>query len=311
MLDDALDTLDGIADKAEKLTKEGIQKLTGLTGFSFFATKAPTHSFANRTATLVYEAGQKKETFLNPIGDDVLKKERFEKFKESFDQISYAGRIARLLDEQPKIREIQSEIGTLDLLVPKQVSEEEFWLRYYFCIAEIELAQQTRADMVLNSGTQEEDFAWSSEGEEEPVVAGDAVKEVADIVDLNDATVNGATLDSTTDTPAVTSETINTPNTDEATPVKVAEESTKEPLEKDAETENVKLEAEDDVQEKIAEALSDSVQSVSNEDLQIETRDQENHDMQSGSSFDIVEKPQISPTTLQLIDKEEEWGGWD
>jgi hypothetical protein len=122
ILEEALDTLDGIADKAEKLTKEGIGRLGGLAGgftgiSSLFGgqTQAPRQTFANRTAALVYEAGQQERTFSHPYDEnDTAKKERYLKFKENFDQIAYAGKIARLLDEQPIIREIQLKLSIFD-----------------------------------------------------------------------------------------------------------------------------------------------------------------------------------------------------
>jgi hypothetical protein len=118
-LEEALDTLDGIADKAEKLTKEGIERLGGLAGgfagiSSLFGAQqqSPRQTFANRTAALVYEAGQQERTFSHPYDDhDASKKERYQKFKENFDQIAYAGKIARLIDEQPVIRDIQLKLG--------------------------------------------------------------------------------------------------------------------------------------------------------------------------------------------------------
>jgi hypothetical protein len=112
MLEEALETLDDIADKAERLTMESIQKFGGMTGLSSFfssQSKAPTHTFANRTATLIYEVGQKEESFLTPLDENAQK--RYQNFKETFDQIAFAGKIARLLDEQPTIKEIQSRIG--------------------------------------------------------------------------------------------------------------------------------------------------------------------------------------------------------
>ena len=47
--------------------------------------------------------------------------------------------------------------------MPKYLSEEDFWMRYYFKVSELQLAEKNRAQIVLNAG--DEELGWSSDDE--------------------------------------------------------------------------------------------------------------------------------------------------
>ena len=51
-------------------------------------------------------------------------------------------------------------------LVPAKLSKEQFWMRYFFLISEIELAHKARSLIMDNKVEIEEDVLWSSDEEE-------------------------------------------------------------------------------------------------------------------------------------------------
>ncbi len=194
--------------------------------------------------------------------------------------------------------------------MPLAVSEEEFWVRYYFTISEIELAQQVRAGL---ADTQEEDFAWSSDEEVSKDLAKSEQVQEEGQQDIHTEVVKEVPVDEVQ---------------------QVAKEGLVDNNQVVVEDSDVKI------QEQIAEALAEDVKS-----LTVEQKDtgsfstgleenvekppvvsgsesgnppekvdevKENTEENVNGSFDMVSKPQISPTTLAIIEKEEEeWGGWD
>jgi hypothetical protein len=117
ILNNALDTLDDYAEKVESAAYLGISKIGngiafGLNTFLLGGSSSP-FPMANRTESLIYEAGTLDETYLKPyLEEDSEKKLRYQEFKTAFDRISFAGRIASLIDQQPEIKEIQHRLGS-------------------------------------------------------------------------------------------------------------------------------------------------------------------------------------------------------
>jgi hypothetical protein len=172
-------------------------------------------------------------------------------------------------------------------VVPKSVSEDEFWVRYYFCIAEIELAQQTRADLVVDTVENDDDFTWSSDEEKEEVIPSS--KAVDEVVEVN-STASHEPITDAAEEGKETDESFGDAHSLEKGNVLIAKEGSQTSSTKEQEL-----------------PLSDPAEVKEMDDGQnIQVEDQH-----SGSSFDIVEKPQISPTTLAVLEKDEEWGGWD
>jgi hypothetical protein len=158
-------------------------------------------------------------------------------------------------------------------------------LRYYFCIAEIELAQQNRVDLVVDTVEKEDDFTWSSDDEQEEPLCAESLKDAAEpntVVPNEANSVVEMVMDAVADD------------------IGGLEANAENPAvsQRENETEGAS-ELENPVLEPKEPKEVDDAQHVQLED------------QNSGSSYDIVEKPQISPTTLAMLDKEEEWGGWD
>lgn len=62
--------------------------------------------------------------------------------------------------------------------VPKQLSEEDFWLRYYFKISELKQSQATRVLLVKVGNLEEDEIDWSSEEEKETLIPETPVEQV-------------------------------------------------------------------------------------------------------------------------------------
>ena len=122
MLNNALDTLDDYAEKVERVAFQGMNKIgtgiaLGLNSLLLGGTSTSAPMATNRTESLIYNAGTLDETYLKPFADsDTDKKVRYEEYKCQFDRISYAGRIASLIDQQPEIKEIQHRLGNYILI---------------------------------------------------------------------------------------------------------------------------------------------------------------------------------------------------
>ena len=67
---------------------------------------------SDRATKEIIVAGIDPNTFLNPMDStDTLFIERFEKFRNSFDQIAHAGRISSRFDEQPEMINFMKTLG--------------------------------------------------------------------------------------------------------------------------------------------------------------------------------------------------------
>jgi hypothetical protein len=124
VLETALDKLDDKLEEAEQLAFQGLSSLAlGIKNlFSDTGTpKTAANSFKmysylrfifriDRFTAEIVKAGLQEETYLNQVKDS-QEAICYEKFKEEFDQISYAGRIATLLDEQPALQSLFAKLG--------------------------------------------------------------------------------------------------------------------------------------------------------------------------------------------------------
>ena len=120
---------------------------------------------SDRFAQQVLEAAIDRKSYLEPFpAKDSAAKERYQSFTSSFDQVAHAGKIALLIDQQPGVLTLMKK------LVPKELSEEDFWKRYYFKVSELELDQKTRSLIVASNAplvSEEQEVAWSDSSDEE------------------------------------------------------------------------------------------------------------------------------------------------
>lgn len=130
---------------------------------------------------MIYDAGLNPETYLKPIdANDNALVERFEIFSHSFDRIAHAGRIASLLDKQPKIKIL------MEKLIPDQISDDDFWIRYFFTVSELETAQKSR-EALLSEKVVAEEMEWSSDEDDKNSQTGNEVKKEEHFKKVDDA----------------------------------------------------------------------------------------------------------------------------
>ena len=107
-IDRKLESIEKIA--VNSLSKLGVEISQGINSLYTEEESAKPKNMKSRTDALIYEAGTKRETFLESYeGTSIL--ERYELFKGNFDQVLYAGRIANLIDTQPEVNTIKAELG--------------------------------------------------------------------------------------------------------------------------------------------------------------------------------------------------------
>ncbi|TPX63392.1 hypothetical protein SpCBS45565_g06652 [Spizellomyces sp. 'palustris'] len=91
---------------------------------------------------------------------------RFKTFQETF---TTPNQEIAVLEQDPVVK------GMLAQFVPSEMSFNEFWLRYFFRIAEVDREEAVRKELMNLSEQDEEAFSWGSEDEEEEEeVGGDA-----------------------------------------------------------------------------------------------------------------------------------------
>lgn len=118
-IESALDTLDDSLEQAERIAMKGITSIgSGLAeGFqSMFLQKQPhtqqATTILDRASSEIAEAGCHPSTYLDPLeNDNIQLRSRFVAFNATFDQISHAGRIARLIDDLPEILVLMKILG--------------------------------------------------------------------------------------------------------------------------------------------------------------------------------------------------------
>ncbi|KAJ3260108.1 26S proteasome non-ATPase regulatory subunit 9 [Boothiomyces macroporosus] len=159
-----INAIDEYAEKAEQLAFEGISKLgTGIS--SLFAapkrTVTKSQSLVDRMESLKIQIGLDENTYLNDPLDNPELAERFKEFQNSFDQIAHAGKIGGIVSQQPEIKKIMND------LVPSKIKDEDFWVRYFFQISELE-RQQAARELLMSGGINQaadDEVAWSSDDE--------------------------------------------------------------------------------------------------------------------------------------------------
>ncbi|KAJ3130308.1 BSD domain-containing protein 1 [Physocladia obscura] len=87
--------------------------------------------------------------------------QRFFAFKENFEISAYKVQISRLFDDDIEIR------GLLAKLVPSAISYDEFWLRYFFKISEVDREEEMRKKLMNDADLNNEEFDWDATSEEE------------------------------------------------------------------------------------------------------------------------------------------------
>ncbi|KAJ2998918.1 hypothetical protein HDV02_003893 [Globomyces sp. JEL0801] len=297
IVNETLQTIDDYAEKAEQLAFTGISKLglgitTGL-GTLFNATKqlSPTYT-TNKSSTMA--AGLDENTFIVDPLQNENEAIRFKNFSETFDQIGHAGKIARLLDEQPEIKLLMKS------LIPVKVSEDQFWVRYYFRISELELAQATRARLVQSNENPEniddDEVKWSSdEDDDEPKI--DAPSDIVSKSPVDKSSENATDQDLTGEVqPAIDSSSPaeSTPIIEPQVEIKVNGEPAKPPPNKQVNT----------------------TQAPSPKPTPKTDPSESSQNLDDRSSFDMLDKQESTSTNdfgvVSVDDNaEEEWDGWD
>ncbi|KAI9363424.1 hypothetical protein DFJ73DRAFT_811166 [Zopfochytrium polystomum] len=86
--------------------------------------------------------------------------DRFSEFKDQFKMTEYSSQVARLLDEDKELERLMERI------VPSQVSPEDFWIRYFFKVAEVVREEETRKRLMQDASLMEDEFKWDSDEDE-------------------------------------------------------------------------------------------------------------------------------------------------
>ncbi|KAJ3105045.1 hypothetical protein HDU97_008653, partial [Phlyctochytrium planicorne] len=99
---------------------------------------------------------------------------RFNEFRESFSISTFSSSIARLLNDDEDFEKLHKRV------VPSQVANEDFWLRYYFYVSEVEREEEARKRLMNAAPLNEEEVAWESD-DEQPEDASEAAKQASAI----------------------------------------------------------------------------------------------------------------------------------
>ncbi|KAJ3339188.1 BSD domain-containing protein 1 [Entophlyctis luteolus] len=86
---------------------------------------------------------------------------RYVVFKDAFEISLYSTEIARLFDDDIEMR------GILTKLVPSSLTYDEFWLRYFFQISEVEREEEARKKLMNDAEQNAEEFDWDNDSSEE------------------------------------------------------------------------------------------------------------------------------------------------
>jgi gas vesicle protein len=100
------------ASKAEQLLDNQLSQITNEIKNNLFE-KEEIRPVGNRTENSIYDLAKHENTYLKPFDVDQAQMERYFAFRGSFDQIAHAGRIAGLLDQQPKVLYFFQKLGML------------------------------------------------------------------------------------------------------------------------------------------------------------------------------------------------------
>ncbi|KAJ3197403.1 hypothetical protein HK101_003829 [Irineochytrium annulatum] len=91
--------------------------------------------------------------------------ERFMVYRLGFNLSEHSATIARVLDDDSDFDKL------LQRIVPSQVTAEDFWLRYFYRVSEVEREEETRKRLMMESNLNDEEVAWESDEDEATTAA--------------------------------------------------------------------------------------------------------------------------------------------
>ncbi|KAI8611563.1 hypothetical protein BC830DRAFT_649042 [Chytriomyces sp. MP71] len=180
----------------------------GFSGMGLSArVKAPTANiiFDRRTATILalrhaestYITDPSVLTSMAPSERDLA--QRYTDYKLRFDISNYAGQISRIFEDDAEVRALLTKV------VPAVVSYDEFWMRYFFRVSEVDREEEARKRLMNDADMNEEEFAWdddSSDEEHENTVASGSQKQEATPTPLSTSAAAAAAPSSPSKTPS-------------------------------------------------------------------------------------------------------------
>ncbi|KAI8619336.1 hypothetical protein BC830DRAFT_1165461 [Chytriomyces sp. MP71] len=128
---------------------------------------------------------------------------RYTDYKSQFDISNYAGQISRIFEDDAEVRALLTKV------VPAVVSYDEFWMRYFFRVSEVDREEEARKRLMnekdQDADMNEEEFAWdddSSDEEHENTVASGSQKQEATPTPLSTSAAAAAAPSSPSKTPS-------------------------------------------------------------------------------------------------------------
>ncbi|KAI8836582.1 hypothetical protein BC829DRAFT_52529 [Chytridium lagenaria] len=168
-----VEKLEELADTAEDFLD---QVGTGITSFLASAISISTPGVApslkpknvlyDRKTAAIAELRKNPSRFIEDLGKlppqgsaDTDLARRFADYRKVFSVSNYSPSIARLLNDDEDFEKLHKRI------VPSQVTNDDFWLRYFFHVSEIERDEEARKRLLNAAPLNEEEVAWESEDE--------------------------------------------------------------------------------------------------------------------------------------------------
>ncbi|KAJ3254272.1 BSD domain-containing protein 1 [Chytriomyces hyalinus] len=222
---DTVHKIEALADKAEDFL-ESVEK--GVWGFmssaiSMIPSATGTSSktvpnkssiiFDRRTATILSLRHAESTYILDPskptstATSELDLAQRYNEYKNRFDITHYSGQIARIFEDDHEVRALLTKI------VPRKVNYDEFWMRYFFRVSEVDREEEARKRLMNDADLNEEEFAWdddSSDEEKDENTATDSTtqpgpeKAPQPETPKQNAPAKNQSLDATTPSPIVT-----------------------------------------------------------------------------------------------------------
>ncbi|KAJ3068241.1 BSD domain-containing protein 1 [Podochytrium sp. JEL0797] len=87
--------------------------------------------------------------------------QRFRNFADKFEISIYSTQIARLLDEDEKVRSIMAKC------VPSSTTYDEFWTRYFFRVQEVDREEEARRNLLSDASLNEDEINWDDDSDSE------------------------------------------------------------------------------------------------------------------------------------------------
>ncbi|KAJ3239719.1 BSD domain-containing protein 1 [Chytriomyces hyalinus] len=171
--------IEALADKAEDFL-ESVEK--GVWGFMSSAISmipsatgaasktVPNKSsiiFDRRTATILSLRHAESTYILDPskptstATSELDLAQRYTEYKNRFDITHYSGQIARIFEDDHEVRALLTKI------VPSKVNYDEFWMRYFFRVSEVDREEEARKRLMNDADLNEEEFAWDDDSSDE------------------------------------------------------------------------------------------------------------------------------------------------